>query len=91
MPRLHDPQILIVTTLGLPVTEGKPFETETRVGSFDEERPHGNILGWYGMTLISMTGSMRKRSCGKMKWSFDCITDVIPRAVTVLGPLGNVL
>jgi hypothetical protein len=51
-----------VTALGLSGNEGKPFETETRVGRFDEERPHGNILGWYGMTLISTTRTLMQKN-----------------------------
>jgi hypothetical protein len=82
LPRLHDPKILIVTALGLSGSGGKLFETETHFRRFDGEYRWflsracplfdriGNIFGWYGMTPISTTGSWRKRSCGKMKWSF---------------------
>src|SRR4051794_243607 len=85
------------------VTEGKPFETETRVRRFDGEYRWflsracplfdrvGNILGWYGNGTDIHDRKQAEEKLRQNEMELRRITDAIPQAITVLGPEGNAL
>jgi PAS domain-containing protein len=89
--------------LAFPVTEGKPFETETRVRRFDGEYRWflsracplfdriGNILGWSGNDTDIDDRKQAEEKLRQDETELRRITDAIPQAITVLGPEGNAL